>query len=104
MLKDLSAESRALREMIPDVCRGFAEMSRAAHSDRALALEPEIKELMAMAIAVVHGCGGYIAARATRYGPGLERERRDGIRVHFVPQRTFGGSTGNVNTSERENL
>ena len=63
---DLNAElvpqHRALRQLIPDVYRGFADMSKAALGPGAL--ESKTKELMAMAIGVVHGCDGCIASHA----------------------------------------
>jgi len=63
VLKDLGADSRALRQMIPDVYRGFADMSRAALGPGGV-LEPKIKELIAMTIGVVQGCDGCIASHA----------------------------------------
>jgi AhpD family alkylhydroperoxidase len=62
VLTDLGANTRELRQMIPEVYRGFAETSRAALA--AGALETKVKELMAMAIGIVHGCDGCIASHA----------------------------------------
>lgn len=62
VLAQLSSEHRALRRLIPDVYRGFADMSGAALSEGAL--NSKVKELMAMAIGIVHGCDGCIASHA----------------------------------------
>ena len=62
VLNDLNPQHRALRKMIPDVYRGFAEMSNGALSSGAL--DKKIKELIAMAIGVVAGCDGCIASHA----------------------------------------
>ncbi|BBX75725.1 carboxymuconolactone decarboxylase family protein [Mycobacterium shinjukuense] len=62
VLNDLNPQHRALRRMIPDVYRGFVEMSNAAMSSGAL--DKKVKELMALAIGVVHGCDGCIASHA----------------------------------------
>lgn len=62
VLAKLSSEHRALRRLIPDVYRGFAAMSDAALVDGAL--RSKVKELMAMAIGIVHGCDGCIASHA----------------------------------------
>ena len=62
VLAQLSPEHRALRRFIPDVYRGFADMSGAALADGAL--NSKVKELMAMAIGIVHGCDGCIASHA----------------------------------------
>jgi AhpD family alkylhydroperoxidase len=62
VLDELKPQQRALRQMIPDVYRGFGEMSGAALA--AGALETKVKELMAMAIGVVNGCDGCIASHA----------------------------------------
>jgi len=62
VLGDLNPQHRALRKMIPDVYRGFAEMSNAALASGAL--DKKFKELIAMAIGVVAGCDGCIASHA----------------------------------------
>lgn len=62
VLDDLSPQHRALRHMIPAVYQGFATLSGAALTDGAL--PRKVKELMAMAIGVVHGCDGCIASHA----------------------------------------
>lgn len=62
VLSDLKPQHRALRKMIPDVYRGFGEMSKAAMTDGAL--DTKVKELIAMTIGVVHGCDGCIASHS----------------------------------------
>lgn len=62
VLNELNPQHRALRQMIPDVYRGFAEMSNAALTSGAL--DKKFKELIALAIGVVHGCDGCIASHA----------------------------------------
>jgi AhpD family alkylhydroperoxidase len=62
VLDDLNPQHRALRKMIPDVYRGFAEMSNGALTSGAL--DKKTKELIAMAIGVVAGCDGCIASHA----------------------------------------
>jgi AhpD family alkylhydroperoxidase len=62
VLARLAPQHRALRQLIPDVYHGFAEMSEAALTEGALSAK--VKELMAMAIGIVHGCDGCIAAHA----------------------------------------
>lgn len=62
VLNDLNPLHRTLREMIPDVYRGFGEMSKAALTSSAL--DRNVKELMAMVIGVIHGCDGCIASHA----------------------------------------
>ncbi len=62
VLKELSTQHRALRQDIPEVYRGFNELSNAALAEGAL--PTKVKELMAMAIGVVHGCDGCIASHA----------------------------------------
>ncbi len=95
VLKDLGAQSRELRQLIPDVYRGFAEMSKGALGDGG-ALEPRIKELMAMAIGVVHGCDGCIAshARAAVRAGASKQEAADAIGVailmHGGPGTVYG--------------
>ncbi|GAB3008894.1 carboxymuconolactone decarboxylase family protein [Mycobacterium bourgelatii] len=62
VLNDLNPKHRALRKMIPDVYRGFAEMSNGAFASGAL--DKKFKELIALAIGVVAGCDGCIASHA----------------------------------------
>ena len=62
VLDDLRPAHRALRQAIPEVYRSFNELGAAALADGAL--PTKIKELMAMAIGVVHGCDGCIASHA----------------------------------------
>ncbi|CAM2956578.1 alkylhydroperoxidase [Mycobacterium intermedium] len=62
VLNDLNPQHRALRKMIPDVYRGFAEMSNGAFASGAL--DKKFKELIALAIGVVAGCDGCIASHA----------------------------------------
>lgn len=62
VLDELAPQHRALREMIPEVYRGFAATSSAALADGELSRK--VKELIAMAIGVVHGCDGCIASHA----------------------------------------
>ena len=62
VLKELAPQHRALRQDIPDVYRAFNELGAAALAEGAL--PTRIKELMAMAIGVVHGCDGCIASHA----------------------------------------
>ncbi len=62
ILDDLKPQHRALRQMIPDVYKGFGEMSRAAMGTGAV--EGKLKELIAMVIGVVNGCDGCIASHA----------------------------------------
>ena len=62
VLNDLNPQHRALRQMIPDVYQGFAQMSNGALTSGAL--DKKIKELIAVAIGVVAGCDGCIASHA----------------------------------------
>jgi AhpD family alkylhydroperoxidase len=62
VLTALNPKHRALRKMIPDVYRGFGEMSNAALTPGAL--DRGTKELIALAIGVVAGCDGCIASHA----------------------------------------
>jgi AhpD family alkylhydroperoxidase len=61
-IRDLARPTRELSSAIPDVWAGFAEMHRHAVADGAL--PARIKELMALAIAVVKHCDGCIAYHA----------------------------------------
>src|ERR1700724_2058576 len=62
VLNDLNPQGRALRQMIPEVYRGFGMMNTAVLSPGAL--DSKIKELMALIIGVVDRCDGCIAAHA----------------------------------------
>jgi AhpD family alkylhydroperoxidase len=84
VLTDLNPKHRALRKMIPDVYRGFGEMSKAALTPGAL--DGRIKELIALAIGVVAGCDGCIASHAqgaVRAGATKE-EAAEAIGVTFL--------------------
>lgn len=59
---ELRPLARELRQAIPDVFRGFAELHKGAFA--AGALDVRTKELIALAIAVVERCDGCIAAHA----------------------------------------
>jgi AhpD family alkylhydroperoxidase len=58
----LRGQTRALRQAIPDVYRGYKELHNAALA--AGALDAKTKELIALAIAVSNECDGCIAAHA----------------------------------------
>jgi len=59
----LRGPTRALRDLIPDVYRGFAQLRWAAFAPGALSVAT--KELLALALSVQQGCDGCIAAHAT---------------------------------------
>lgn len=60
VLDELKPLHRELRHVIPDVYKGFGELSRAAFADGAL--DRRTKELIAFAIGVVEGCDGCVAS------------------------------------------
>jgi AhpD family alkylhydroperoxidase len=62
VLEDLAPQHRELRKAIPDVYAGFGQMSKAALGSGVV--DAGIKELIAVAIGVVHGCDGCIASHA----------------------------------------
>jgi AhpD family alkylhydroperoxidase len=62
ILDDLKPQHRDLRRAIPDVYRGFGEMSKAAMAPGVV--DAAMKELIAVAIGVVDGCDGCIASHA----------------------------------------
>jgi AhpD family alkylhydroperoxidase len=62
VISDLREPTRALSEANPDVWAGFGAMHQAAVADGAL--PGKVKELMALAIAVVKQCDGCIAYHA----------------------------------------
>ena len=61
-LQEIRKPSQELRDLIPEVYAGFTETHRAAYADGAL--PGAVKELMAIAIAIVEGCEGCIASHA----------------------------------------
>jgi AhpD family alkylhydroperoxidase len=62
VLDDLKLQHRDLRRAIPDVYKGFVELSQAAMATGAV--DAAIKELIAVAIGVVEGCEGGISSHA----------------------------------------
>ena len=62
VLEDLRTPTRELRRAIPDAWAGFGAMHGGAMADGAL--PARIKELMALALAVVRHCDGCIASHA----------------------------------------
>ena len=62
VLDELAPLGRELRQAIPDVYKGFADLHKAALAPGAL--DTRVKELMALAIGVAHRCDGCIASHA----------------------------------------
>lgn len=62
VLQPLVAQSRALRQMIPDVYQAFGELGSAAMKPGAL--DAVTKELMALALSISLRCDGCMAAHA----------------------------------------
>ena len=60
--EELRGPALELRGLIPDVMRGYAELSRAAMADGALSTST--KELLALAVAMTRECDGCIVAHA----------------------------------------
>lgn len=84
VLRELTPLHRDLRRAIPDVYRGFAELSKAAFADGDL--DRKTKELIALAIGVVEGCDGCIASHgqaAARAGA-TRQEAAEAIGVTFL--------------------
>jgi len=84
VLRELSPQHRELRRAIPEVYRGFGELSKAAFADGVL--DRKTKELMALAIGVVEGCDGCIASHgqaAARAGASRQ-EAAEAIGVTFL--------------------
>jgi AhpD family alkylhydroperoxidase len=80
----LRGPTRALRQAIPEVYRGYRELHDAALA--AGALDAKTKELIALAIAVSKECDGCIAAHAhaaVRHGATLP-EAAEAIGVTFL--------------------
>ncbi len=62
LLKELGAEGRELRALIPGVYDGFSQLHTAAFADGEL--DKKTKELIALAIAIAVRCDGCIASHA----------------------------------------
>lgn len=62
VIDELKEPTRSLSDAIPDTWRGFSDLHRNAVADGAL--PARVKELMALAIAVVKQCDGCIAYHA----------------------------------------
>ena len=62
VIEELKEPTRSLSAAIPETWSGFAELHRSAVADGAL--PARVKELMALAIAVVKQCDGCIAYHA----------------------------------------
>jgi AhpD family alkylhydroperoxidase len=80
----LRPHARALRQMIPDVYKGFGALHDAALAEGAL--DSKTKELIALALAVGSQCDGCIAAHAhaaVRHGASLQ-EAAEAIGVNFL--------------------
>ncbi len=89
---ELRPLARELRQAIPDVFRGFAELHKGAFA--AGALDVRTKELIALAIAVTERCDGCIAAHAAslaRAG-GTRQEAAEAIGVAI----SMSGGPGTV--------
>ncbi len=84
VLDELTPQHRALRQAIPDVYKGFGEMSKAALAPGVL--DTKSKELIAMTIGVVHGCDGCIAshARGAAHAGATKQEAAEAIGVTFL--------------------
>jgi len=83
VLRDLTPLHRNLRHAIPEVYKGFGELSKAAFADGEL--DRRTKELIALAIGVVEGCDGCIASHgqaAARAGA-TRQEAAEAIGVTF---------------------
>lgn len=89
---ELREPSRELRRAIPAVYEGYRQLHDAALADGEL--DAKTKELMALAIAVVRGCDGCIAAHAhasVRHGASLQ-EAAEAIGVAIL----MNGGPGTV--------
>ncbi len=84
VLRELGPLHRALRHEIPDVYAAFRALHGAAVGDGAL--DTKVKELIALAIAVVEGCDGCMAshAEAAARAGATHREVAEAIGVAFL--------------------
>ncbi len=93
VLDDLNPLTRNLRRAIPDVYSGFRELHHAAFAPGE-ALETKIKELIAVAIAVIEECDGCISShsRAAVRAGATKAECADMLAVTFL----MGGGPASV--------
>lgn len=84
VLQELSPLHRELRRAIPDVYQGFRELHQGAFAEGELSTK--MKELIAVAIAVVDGCDGCIAshAQAAARAGATRQEAAEAIGVTFL--------------------
>jgi AhpD family alkylhydroperoxidase len=84
VLRELAPLHRELRRAIPEVYKGFGELSAAAFADGAL--DRKTKELVALAIGVVAGCDGCISshAQAAARAGATRQEAAEVIGVTFL--------------------
>lgn len=84
VLRELSPLTRKLRTQIPDVYEGFLGLSKAAFAEGDLSTK--MKELMAVAIAITHGCDGCISshARMAAIAGATPQEAAEAIGVTFL--------------------
>ena len=92
LIQDLRQPTRELRDAIPEVWAGFAEMHKHAVADGVL--PSKIKELMALAIAVHAECDGCIAyhARAAALRGATVQEAAEALGVALL----MGGGPASV--------
>lgn len=92
LLKQLGAEGRELRALIPSVYEGFGELHKAAFADGAI--DKKTKELIALAISIAVRCDGCIAshARGAAMNDATEQEVAETIGVAI----SMSGGPGTV--------
>ena len=92
VITDLKDPTRGLRQASPDVWSGFGRLHQAAVADGAL--PGKVKELMALASAVVKQCDGCIAyhAKAAALAGATEAEVADTLGVALL----MDGGTASV--------
>lgn len=90
VLDDLLPQHRALRHQIPQVYQRFVALGDAALTDGALSRK--VKELVALAIAVVQGCDGCVAshAQAAVRAGATAQEAAEAIGGHHLDARWTG--------------
>ena len=92
VLSDLSDATRSLRAAIPEAWSGFAELHKGALAEGVI--PTRLKEVIALAIAVVEGCDGCIAfhAKAAARRGATPEEVAEGIGVALL----MAGGPGSI--------